>query len=107
MTPESSPVPSRFESRADELLREPSLWPLWLVVMGHAVAFLTPVVVFALRDRGLPALAALAILLVATGSRIHADLETRGGIVLLTRILLAIWVLAGITAWAAAHWGVL
>ncbi len=98
---------SRFERQADELLRESTLWPLWIVLIGHVVAFVTPVVVFALRDRGLPSLAALAILLVATGVRVRGDLSERGGVGLLTRVLLATWTLAGAAAWAAARWGVL
>jgi hypothetical protein len=98
---------SRFERRADELLRESTLWPLWLVLIGHAVAFLAPVLVFAVRDRGLPAMAALAILLVATGGRVRSDLVERRRIGLLTRILLATWLVAGAAAWAAGRWGVL
>lgn len=102
-----SPELSRFERQADEVLRESTLWPLWIVVIVHAVAFLAPVVVFALRDRGIPALAALAILLVGTGARVRGDLAARGGVGLLTRMLLATWILACAAAWGAARWGVL
>lgn len=102
-----SPELSRFERRADEVLRESTLWPLWIVLMGHAVAFLAPVVVFALRDRGIPALAALAILLVGTGARVRGDLAVRGGVGLLTRILLVTWVFAVAAAWGGARLGVL
>jgi len=102
-----SPELSRFERQADEVLRESTLWPLWIVLMGHAVAFLAPVFVFALRDRGIPSLAALAILLVGTGARVRGDLTARGGVGLLTRILLATWVVAAAVAWGGARWGVL
>jgi hypothetical protein len=105
--PNVSPELSRFERQADEVLRESTLWPLWIVVIGHAVAFLAPAVVFSMRDRSIPSFAALAILLVGTGARVRGDLAARGGVGLLTRILLATWVLAGAAAWGAARWGVL
>jgi hypothetical protein len=57
--------------------REPMLWPVGIVLIAHAVAFLAPVLLFSVRDRKLGALAALALLLVMSGSAARAGKPPR------------------------------
>ena len=43
-------------------VREPTLWPVLIVLIAHAVAFLGPAMLFAVRDQGRGSIAVLALL---------------------------------------------
>jgi len=90
-------IPERVDHVLSAMFHEPMMRPLWIVVLAHAAAFLIPVLLLALRDRWLPALAALAILLVASGAAVAHDLRARRLRVLTGSVLVA-WALAGIGA---------
>ena len=83
-------------------MREPLLWPVAFVIVAHAVAFLAPVLLLALRDRRIAALGALAGILVLSGSAARAELTRlhRPGVV--CGLLAATWVLA-VAAAVVAH----
>ena len=99
-----------IEERIERLIRtmwaESLLGPLLVVILGHLVAFLVPAIVLGFRDRSLPALAAIAILLVASGAALHRDWRRyrRPGPIGTT--VLIVWALAAPVSWAAARYGV-
>jgi hypothetical protein len=102
---DEAPSPSTLE-RAEELLREPTLWPVWLVVIGHAVVLLAPTLLMALRDHRASAALALAIVGVATLRGFYGRLRARRGLGPLHRTILITWLLAIALALAADHWGI-
>src|SRR5215470_6396111 len=79
-------------------VREPLLWPVTAVLVAHAVAFLAPIQILALRDRRIAALAALALLLVLSGTAVRKELARihRPGVV--CALLGVIWVFAAVLA---------
>ena len=101
---DAAPSPSALE-RAEELLREPTLWPVWLVVIGHAVVLLAPTLLMALRDRRASAALALAIVGGATLRGFYGRLRARQGLGPLHLTLLVTWILAIALAVAADRWG--
>lgn len=66
-----------FDSWIRPYVVESTLWPLLIVVLASLAAFVAPVVLFALRDRHIPAMAALTALLVASGRAIGVDVAKR------------------------------
>lgn len=102
---DAAPSPSALE-RAEELLREPTLWPVWLVVIGHAVVLLAPTLLLAVRDHRASALLALVIVGVATLRGFYGRLRARQGLGPLHRTILVTWILAIALAIAADRWGI-
>lgn len=86
--------------------REPMLWPVGFVLIAHAVAFLAPALLFSLRDRKLSALAALALLLVLTGSAARAELGRLHRPGMVCGLLATTWSLAIATAVLAHRTGI-
>jgi hypothetical protein len=85
---------------------ESTLWPVLLVVLAHIAAFVAPAVLFAVRDRSLPAMAALAILIVASGRAVMVDLaERRLG--LITALVATSWGLTLTFAFYAHRWNLI
>jgi hypothetical protein len=84
-------------------VREPLLWPVALVLIAHAVAFLAPVLLLGLRERRVGALGALAGIVVLSVAAVRAELARhhRPGVV--CGLLAVIWVFAIATA-VLAHW---
>ena len=71
------PTPSdRFAEIAGSFLSEPMLWPVGIVVLLCFASFLAAVLSNALRG-ALPALAALALLLLVSFRVIHLDIRAR------------------------------
>ena len=88
-------------------LREPSLWPVALALLGHVMIVLAPVMLFAWRD-GNP-FAYLALFLVISGTVHLMWLEVRhirrpGAV---TLALTLTWAAAVGVAWAGWRWGLL
>ncbi len=105
------PMPPRsLEERVEGVIRtllgDSTLQPLFVVILGHVVAFLAPVVVLALRDRSVFALAALAIMLVASVSALWRDWQQYRRPGPIGGTLLIVWVLTAGAAGAAAHYGI-
>ena len=82
-------------------VREPILWPILLVVIGHAAAFGAPMLLMGVRDRSLPALGAAALLAVMSVGGIRAERRLRGHIGAFSAILLSTWALSLACAWIA------
>ncbi|HEX5068555.1 MAG TPA: hypothetical protein VFY49_20715 [Myxococcota bacterium] len=87
-------------------VREPLLWPVALVIIAHAVAFLAPVLLLGLRDRRISALGALAGILVLSGSAVRAELARRHKPGVVCGILGVIWIFAIATAFVADRTGI-
>lgn len=87
-------------------VREPLLWPVTAVILAHAVAFLAPVLLLALRDRRVGALGALTGIAVLSGAALRAELARlhRPGVV--CGLLAATWSLAALAALVAHRTGI-
>ncbi len=86
-------------------VRESTLFPLLLVVIGHAVAFIAPALLFAVRDRQFGAQVALFALIVLTSGCVRFEVRRHRRPDVLSAILLATWLLSGATAWACDRYG--
>ena len=95
---EPEPTPSDARERIEGWIRtmrgDIMLQPLLAVIAGHAIAFLVPVCLFAVRDRNPFAALALAILLVASGATLYGDWQRFRRPGPIGGTLLIIWVLA-------------
>ena len=87
-------------------VREPLLWPVGVVIIAHAVAFLAPVMLLGLRDRRISALGALAGIAVLSGAAARAELARRHKPGVVCALLAVIWLFAGATAFAAHRAGI-
>ena len=92
-----------FDSWIRPYVVESTLWPVLIVMLASLAAFVAPVVLFALRDRHIPAMAALTVLLVASGRAIGVDVAKRR-VGLITGLVLAAWAMTGLFAYFAGRW---
>jgi predicted ABC-type exoprotein transport system permease subunit len=81
-------------------LRETALLPVVLVVVGHLVAFMAPMWIFALRDRALGALFALLALLVLSLECVRFEWRRYGRPALLSGWISGTWLASIAAAWA-------
>ena len=95
-----------LEGRLLPILRESTLLPLWLVVAGHIIAFVAPTLILAVRDRRFAAQAALLLLVALSGSAIRAEIRERGGMGLISALVVALWIATGSAAIGADHFGI-
>ncbi len=100
---ESGESQSWFDTWIRPYVVESTLWPVLIVVLAHLAAFVAPIVLFAVRDRRIPSMAALAVLLVASGSAIGVDVSKRR-VGLITGLILAAWAMTGLFAYFAGRW---
>jgi hypothetical protein len=87
-------------------VRDPTLWPVLIVVIGHAVAFLAPILLLALRDGRGSAATALALLVVMSGGVVRSELHRVGRPGALSVVLLVTWTLGGGIAILADRTGI-
>jgi hypothetical protein len=85
---------------------EPTLWPVLLVLVGHAAAFGTALLLLGLRDRSPPALLALVLLAVMSVQVLRYELACRGRPAALSGVLGAGWLVSGALAWVADRYDV-
>ncbi len=86
---------------------EPTLWPVLLVVIGHAIAFVTPALLWALRDGRPAAQAALLLLGLFTVRTLQFEMGRQRRPGALTAIWAAIWALSGVLAVVAHRYNAL
>ncbi len=86
-------------------VRESTLFPLLLVVIGHVVAFVAPALLFAVRDRHIGARMALLVLVVLTFGCVRIEIRRHRRPDLLSAILLATRLASGAAAWACNRYG--
>ncbi|MDJ0868050.1 MAG: hypothetical protein QNK03_18235 [Myxococcota bacterium] len=88
-------------------VREPTLWPVGLVLLAHAWAFLAPLMLFATRD-GKPLAAALLVLAaLPTLAALRWEWRERGRPAVLSAVAAATWLGSAVAALAAGHYEVL
>jgi len=66
-----------FERALSEYVRDPALWPVAIVALLIASTFGAAILLFALRERSWPAIAALLVLLFASVRSVDRDLRRR------------------------------
>lgn len=88
-------------------VRESTLFPLLLVVIGHVVAFIAPALLFAVRDRSFASMIALFGITVLSVQCVRFEVARSGRPDVLSWILLATWLVSGATAWACDHYQLL
>jgi hypothetical protein len=97
---------SAFDRYLLPCLKESTLWPVVIVLIAHAAAFLLPAILFSFRDRSPPAMLAIAVLFGLSLRACGSDWRRRkfGP---LSGLLLAIWLLAAAAAYFANKWQLL
>ena len=100
---ESGESQSWFDTWIRPYVVESTLWPILIVMLASLAAFVAPVVLSALRDRRIASMAALAVLLVASGRAIGVDVAKRR-VGLITGLVLAAWAMTGLFAYFAGRW---
>ena len=88
-------------------IREPTLLPLLLVFIGHIVAFLAPLLLFAIRDGSFGSQLGLLLIVFLTQGPVRFEFGRKRRPYPLSWILLATWVTSGLTAWACDHYKLL
>ncbi len=81
-------------------LRDSSLLPLVLVAVGHMAAFITPMLIFALRDRRIGAQMAMFALITLTFGCVRFEVRRHGRPGLLSAWIGTTWLTALAAAWA-------
>lgn len=85
---------------------EPTLWPILLVLMGHAAAFGTALLLLGVRDHNPAALLALALLTGMSLQVLRYERACRGRPAAFSGVVGATWLLSGVLAWLADRYGV-
>lgn len=98
--------PTRVDRWILVFVREPTLWPVLLVVIGHAVALLAPLLLWALRDGQRGPAVTLALLGALSATGVVWELRRRGPGAL-TGLLVSTWLLSGTGALLAQRYDML
>lgn len=102
---EVASVGLRIERAFLWFVREPTLWPVLLVVIGHAVVLVAPLALLAFRDGSGPASVTLAALAGLTGLLLVREIRLRRRVGALGALALVTWLLGGGAAVASHRWG--
>ena len=87
-------------------VRDSTLWPVLLVAIAHAAAFLAPVLLLALRDQRIPAQAVLLLLAAFTINGVWGEIRRRDRVGALNVVVLCIWLLSVVLAVVADRYGI-
>jgi hypothetical protein len=98
---------SRLERAILPFLREPTLWPVLLAVLAHAIALVAPLLVASWRTRHGWSITGLVVLAVASAAAIRIELRDHGRPRAVSGLILVTWILCATGAWAAVHLGIL
>jgi hypothetical protein len=99
--------PSRVERAVLPFLREPTLWPVLLAVLAHAIALVAPLMVLAWRDDSGWSIVGLLVLGAMTAAACRAEIRGRGRPGGVAGLLAVTWMLCGAGAYAAVLLGIL
>jgi uncharacterized membrane protein len=83
-------------------LRESTLWPILIVIVGHVVVFVAPVLLLAVREHRTSAFIVIAGFCLGTIRMVRFDKRRSGGLSQLSALAAVTWVLILGTA-ALAH----
>lgn len=99
---------SRVERALMPFLREPTLWPVLLAAIAHAIALVGPLMVIVWRDPrpGWPVVG-LLLLATLTAAAIRVELRDRRRPGPISGLLAVTWMLCGFGAWGGARLGIL
>jgi len=108
-TPDIGPDPFRGPAWSDRwilpFVREPTLWPVGLVLVAHVVVFLAPLLLLAVRDGRSSAAATLAATALASAWAAGREWRRRGRPGAFGALLGGLWLLSGAGAVLAHHAG--
>jgi hypothetical protein len=105
----ASPSPEEPEPRdwVDRFIlpfvREPTLWPVLIVLVAHVVAFLGPAMIFAVRDGGRGSMAVLALLAALSALVVRFEWRREGRPSALTALTVTTWAASIAFAYLAHH----
>ncbi len=103
--PDRGEEQSGFEGHLAEFFRDSALWPVLVAAGGIFVTLGATVLVLAVRERNLFAMAALVIVLVVSADVTIRDLSRRR-LGLASGILVALWTLSAMAAYGIVRLGV-
>ena len=81
-----------------------ALWPVLIVVIAHVVAFISPVLLFAIRDHSLGAVAGLLGLAALSVKAVLHERSMHGGLGAIAWAVVTTWLLSGSVAYWAARY---
>jgi hypothetical protein len=87
-------------------VREPTLWPVLLVLLLHGAAFLAPLLLLLLRDGEASALVGLLPAVALSGAGVWAELRARRRAGALSGVVAATWLLGAGAAVVADRTGI-
>jgi hypothetical protein len=99
-------VESRLERWVMPFVRDPTLWPILVVVIGHVVAFVAPAMLLAVRDGRIGSWAVLLGLAALTVELLRAEPHPPRRPGPLGVVTLVTWLLSAGAAAAADHYGI-
>jgi hypothetical protein len=86
-------------------LEDSALGPVLIVIVIHVVAFMVPVILFAVVDRSIPAMAANVWLIYLSYKLLRADIAHNGHLGKISWLLISTWLLSFIAAYASVMTG--
>ena len=100
---DASSQTSWFDRSVLPYLEESTRWPVLIVVLVHVAALLAPLILRSLRDRGVAAMAAMALLIVLS-LRVFVGDSRRRRFGPLSGLILVTWMLSAVIAYFADQW---
>jgi hypothetical protein len=97
---------SFIEDKVVPLITEPSLGPIWVVLVAHVAAFGAWSILIAIEQGRIWSYLGVFGLFWLTGSALVAEVRQRGRPGALTVLVLATWAATLGFAFAARHWGI-
>jgi hypothetical protein len=91
---------SRVERALLPFLREPTLWPVFAVLVAHAVVIIAPMLVLVWRERLGWSIVGLALFATPSLLGIVVEIRDRGRPQLLSALIVTVWGLCVLGAWA-------
>ncbi len=86
-------------------LEDSALGPVLIVIVIHVVAFMAPVILFAVVDRSIPAMAVNVWLIYLSYKLLRTDVAHHGSLGKISWLLIATWLLSFIAAYASVTTG--
>ena len=87
-------------------VRESTLWPVLVVMVGHVVALGAPLMIWSVRDGSWASAATLAGLAALSAAGVRTEIRARQRPGALTGLVLASWLLTAGGAWLADRTGI-
>jgi hypothetical protein len=87
-------------------VHDSTLWPVLLVLIGHAAALLAPALLLAVRDRRLAAQGAVLVLAALTVTSVGQQVRRQRRLGALNAVILCVWLLGVALAVLADRYGV-